>query len=130
MILLFPMLNFEQPIYGTVSYTVKFTFFFAAYTASVTHAILFHYHHMWMGLKCLFSTKYRLKQQNDVHNRLMRRYPEAPLWWYATVFVIAFVLGVGALAKFLPEAPIWVRISTQLDLTVSSLSLHRGFLLV
>jgi hypothetical protein len=87
-------------------------FFFAAYTASVSHAILWHHHQIWFGLKSIFSRKLRLEQQNDVHNRLMRQYPEAPQWWYAAVFVISFILAAVALAKWLPEAPIWVWTST------------------
>lgn len=95
-------------MYATGCYAVKFMFFFAAYTASVSHALLWHHHQIWFGLKSIFSRKLRLEQQNDVHNRLMRQYPEAPQWWYAALFVISFVLAAVALAKWLPEAPIWV----------------------
>jgi hypothetical protein len=74
----------------------------------MTHAILFHHHQIWSGLKSVFSRKQRLEQQHDLHNRLMRQYTEAPQWWYALLFVISFVLAAVALAKWLPEAPIWV----------------------
>lgn len=63
---------------------------------------------MWTGLRCLFSSQHRRKHQNDIHNRLMQNYLEVPLWWYATVFILSFALGVVALIKFLPEAPVWV----------------------
>jgi hypothetical protein len=75
----------------------------------MTHAILFHHHQIWSGLKSVFSRRYRLQQQADLHNRMMREYPEAPQWWYALLFVISFALAAGALSKWLPEAPIWVQ---------------------
>ena len=72
------------------------------------HAILYHHYQIWAGLKSIFSSKNRLEQQNDVHNRLMRQYSEVPQWWYLVVFVASFILAAAALAKWLPEAPIWV----------------------
>jgi hypothetical protein len=97
-----------KPLYATGAYAVKFGFFFATYSASLTHSILFHHHQIWSGLKSSFNTKYRQKHQKDIHNRLMQAYPEVPIWWYAVVWAISFALAAGALAKWLPEAPIWV----------------------
>jgi len=97
-----------QPLYATAAYSAKFTFFFAAYTASVVHAGLFHYRQIWSGIKSMFNKEHRRQHQNDIHNRLMQAYDEAPHWWYAIVYVSAFVLAAIGLAKWLPEAPIWV----------------------
>jgi hypothetical protein len=38
----------------------------------------------------------------------MRAYNEVPHWWYVIVYVSAFILAAAGLAKWLPEAPIWV----------------------
>jgi hypothetical protein len=97
-----------KPLYATASYSVKFAFFFATYTASVSHVLLFNHKQVWSGIKSAFSRKTRLRQQNDVHNRLMASYPEVPQWWFMIIFAISFAMGAGALAKWLPEAPIWV----------------------
>jgi OPT family oligopeptide transporter len=51
-----------------------------------------------------------LKDEKDVHSRLMSVYPEVPHWWYGTLFVIAFVLGIGAIAGFPTQLPIWAYI--------------------
>jgi len=40
----------------------------------------------------------------------MLAYPEVPWWWYALVWVSSFAMAAGALAKFLPEAPVWVNL--------------------
>lgn len=97
-----------KPIYATGNYAVKFGFFFATYTASLTHAVLYHRQQIWSGIKSGFRKEHRMKHQNDIHNRLMRSYSEVPQWWYALVWVISFGLAAGALANWLPEAPIWV----------------------
>jgi hypothetical protein len=69
---------------------------------------LYYPRQIWNGLKSAFSAEHRRRYHNDVHNRLMAVYPEVPQWWYAGIWVISFVLAAVALAKFLPEAPVWV----------------------
>lgn len=101
-----------QPLYATANYSVKFTFFFAAYTASVTHVILNYHRQVWSGMKSAFSSKHRQRYQNDIHNRLMRAYPEVPHWWFLIMFILSFAMAIGALAKWLPEAPLWVIVFT------------------
>ena len=72
------------------------------------HVLLFYPHHIWNGLKSAFSLKHRRHYQNDIHNRLMATYAEVPQWWYGIIWVASFAMAAGALAKFLPEAPVWV----------------------
>jgi 4-hydroxybenzoate polyprenyltransferase len=38
----------------------------------------------------------------------MRVYDEVPHWWYGIVYAFAFILAAAGLAKWLPEAPVWV----------------------
>jgi OPT family oligopeptide transporter len=49
----------------------------------------------------------KLKDEKDVHARLMAAYPETPHWWYAAIFVVAFVLGIGAIEGYPTQLPIW-----------------------
>lgn len=35
-----------------------------------------------------------LMSREDVHNRLMRRYQDAPMWWYLTTFVSMTAIGI------------------------------------
>jgi hypothetical protein len=35
-----------------------------------------------------------MKDETDVHSRLMLAYREVPQWWYATLGLIAFALGI------------------------------------
>jgi len=70
--------------------------------------MLFYPHQIWTGLKCAFSANNRRRFQTDVHNRLMLAYPEVPQWWYGIVWAISFIMAAVTLAKYLPEAPVWV----------------------
>jgi hypothetical protein len=111
----FMSLIYPQPLYASAAYSAKFTLFFAAYTASVVHAGLFHHRQIWSGIKSLFNRRHRQEHQNDIHNRLMQVYDEAPHWWYAIVFAAAFIMAAAALAKWLPEAPLWVSQRARLE---------------
>jgi hypothetical protein len=52
-----------------------------------------------------FSRK--LKDEKDVHSRLMSAYPETPLWWFGALFLFAFVLGIAAIEGYDTQLPIW-----------------------
>lgn len=41
-----------------------------------------------------FSGEAGLLTREDVHNRLMRRYRDAPMWWYLATFVSMTVVGI------------------------------------
>jgi hypothetical protein len=53
------------------------------------------------------SRKRSLREQPDVHARLMSMYPEVPDWWYAGVFVVMFVAGAVAVELWQTQLPIW-----------------------
>jgi OPT family oligopeptide transporter len=48
-----------------------------------------------------------LSKQKDVHSRLMASYPEVPHYWYAVLFVGAFVIGIAANEKWDTGLPFW-----------------------
>lgn len=33
---------------------------------------------------------------SDVHNRLMRVYPEVPEWWFGAILVVSLIFGIVA----------------------------------
>jgi len=90
-----------------ISFAISYGLSFAALTATIVHTFR-------MYQICLFSVLeangwssvvwYRhdiarqfrstLRDESDVHARLMQAYPEVPQWWYALMGFIAFVLGV------------------------------------
>ena len=48
-----------------------------------------------------------IRDEQDIHARLMQAYPEVPMWWYAALFVIAFVFGIIAIEVFPTQFPVW-----------------------
>ena len=48
-----------------------------------------------------------LKDERDVHSRLMMAYPEVPWWWYAIVGVVALTFFLTSIEIFPTKLPIW-----------------------
>ncbi|KAI8600744.1 OPT oligopeptide transporter protein-domain-containing protein [Dissophora ornata] len=61
---------------------------FAGLTATVVHVILFN------GREIVERWKSARAENEDIHSRLMRVYPEVPDWWYGLLFVITFALSM------------------------------------
>lgn len=49
---------------------------------------------MWYRRDIARQFRRSLRDEADVHARLMLAYPEVPQWWYALMGVVAFVLGI------------------------------------
>lgn len=95
-----------SPPFITAGNIVTLMFFFAVYTAILTYAALYHGAEIVRCTKSLFNSIVRRRADTepvlvvDVQNRLMRRYTEAPEWWYAVVLLIAIALGLGGIMAF------------------------------
>ncbi|KAL4905496.1 hypothetical protein BDW74DRAFT_167723 [Aspergillus multicolor] len=90
-----------SPVYIAASSIVYYIFFFAVYSAVVSYALLHHRKDIALGFRSLFNTFKKDGRRNhfkDVHSRLMRKYREAPEWWYLALNAIAIGLGVAAVA--------------------------------
>ncbi|TLD11813.1 hypothetical protein PspLS_11664 [Pyricularia sp. CBS 133598] len=88
-----------------------YIFFFAIYPATIVYIALYHRFEIKMGFKSLWNSfKPKKKDENgnvinepmgdDVHNRLMSAYKEAPEWWYLALLVISIALGIGGISGF------------------------------
>ncbi|KAK4164326.1 hypothetical protein QBC43DRAFT_210871 [Cladorrhinum sp. PSN259] len=96
-----------------------YTFFFALYSATVTYGILYHRYEIMLGFRTFWNqTKARIvrvwrrnkvaegeqrlsvSDRLDVHNRLMKVYPEVPEWWYMACLVIAIVAGMVGIGHY------------------------------
>ncbi|CAF0916062.1 unnamed protein product [Adineta steineri] len=75
----------RMPAVFAISYAISF----AAIAAVIVHTILYH------GKTIIKQFRSSLKDNtNDIHAKMMSRYPEAPEWWYTLLFGIAFLLAV------------------------------------
>lgn len=64
-----------SPAYLASANLVVYMIFFAVYSATVSYAYLYHRHEIMMGMRNLFKRGQKTVY-NDVHNRLMAKYPE------------------------------------------------------
>jgi OPT family oligopeptide transporter len=48
-----------------------------------------------------------LKDERDIHSRLMCSYSEVPAWWYGAVGISSFLLLIIAIHIFPTQLPIW-----------------------
>lgn len=55
---------------------------FAAISSLVVYTVLHNRKQIWTQYKNSATDK------PDIHMRLMRKYPEAPTWWYMGLFVV------------------------------------------
>ncbi|KAF9294147.1 hypothetical protein BGZ88_004323 [Linnemannia elongata] len=61
---------------------------FAGLTATVVHVVLYN------GKEMVARWRSARAENEDIHSRLMRVYPEVPDWWYISLFVVSLALSL------------------------------------
>jgi hypothetical protein len=103
-----------SPAYMSAANAIVYLAFFAVYSALVSYAILFHRHEIMLGFRNLYHSlpgwrfwrkteraeKQKAAGYDDLHNRLMSRYPEVSEWWYFLVLVIALIFGMVGISSW------------------------------
>ncbi|EON97382.1 putative opt oligopeptide transporter protein [Phaeoacremonium minimum UCRPA7] len=98
-----------SPPFLSAGNIVVYMFFFALYSATVAYGILYHRHEIMLGLRDIWSSLRKKKNDGgenidrntlDVHNRLMRAYKEVPEWWYMICLVISITIGMIGIAAY------------------------------
>lgn len=74
-------------LYLTVTFSMTYMLAFITPTLLVTHAAL-NYGPNILG----WLRNDREAEANDIHAKLMQRYPDTPTWWYLVLFAISFPL--------------------------------------
>jgi OPT oligopeptide transporter protein len=67
-----------SPIFLSTTFALQYGLSFATIIAVIVHTGLFHWKEIW------YRALAARKQEDDVHMRLMKKYKEAPDWWYVT----------------------------------------------
>ncbi|KDQ62166.1 hypothetical protein JAAARDRAFT_65967 [Jaapia argillacea MUCL 33604] len=89
-----------SPAYLAAGNILLYGLFFATYSATIAHAIIYHRHEMAFGLSNLWKRKPFSDNHKDVHSRLMGSYKEVPEWVYFCVLVIAIGLGAAGVGAY------------------------------
>ncbi|KAG9102178.1 hypothetical protein FS749_013381 [Ceratobasidium sp. UAMH 11750] len=90
-----------SPLYISMTFALSYGLSFGALTSTVVHTWLWYRHDIMRQFRS------SMKDETDVHSRLMLAYPEVPQWWYVTLGLIAFVLGIVTIEVWDTKLPVW-----------------------
>lgn len=90
-----------SPLFLPATYAVTYLLAFCLSTCVIVHTVLYHGHTLLNGFK-----KMRV-ENDDIHAKLMRNYPEVPDWWYACAFCAFFALAIVAVENWDTKIPVW-----------------------
>ena len=62
---------------------------------------------MWYRKDILNQFHNTLRNEHDIHSRLMQYYPEVPIWWYGIIGIISFSFLCITIKIIPTQLPIW-----------------------
>ncbi|GAA5800218.1 OPT family small oligopeptide transporter [Helicostylum pulchrum] len=83
--------NEYGPLYMTSFFAFTYGILFAGVTSILTHTFLFHRKDIIQQFKATRG------DDEDIHRKLMRVYPEVPNWWYLAIFFGSFAASFGVI---------------------------------
>ncbi|KAH8895289.1 Tetrapeptide transporter, OPT1/isp4 [Thozetella sp. PMI_491] len=78
-----------SPLFIGPAFALSYGLGFAALISNVVHVGLFYGKDIWRRTK---DINY---EEPDIHLKLMRKYKEAPEWWFALIFLVSFAFGLA-----------------------------------
>ncbi|KAG1865655.1 OPT oligopeptide transporter protein-domain-containing protein [Suillus tomentosus] len=90
-----------SPIFIPAAFVMSYGLSFASITATIVHCFIHFRKQIW------YQARRSLREQADIHARLMSRYPQVPDWWYLSLFTLMFALGVVSIEIWPTEMPVW-----------------------
>ncbi|KAF8168231.1 OPT oligopeptide transporter [Crassisporium funariophilum] len=93
-----------SPVFMSTTLALAYGIAFAAFPAVFVHTFL------WFRKDIVRRFRNSLKDERDVHSRLMQYYPEVPMWWYGIVGAIAFAFFCTAIEIVPTQLPIWAAV--------------------
>jgi hypothetical protein len=88
-----------SPMFLAPTFILNYGLSFAALTAAIVHTVIFNGGEVWYRFRAARN------QEPDIHMRLMKKYPEAPDWWYVALFVASIALGLATTLGFDSQLP-------------------------
>ena len=99
----FDQAKYEQysPMFLPVVYIVTYGTIFATYPALLVHTFL------WYRKDIAHQFRRRLKDEKDIHSRLMSKYPEVPHWWFLVLGIVSLVMGIIGIELCDTKLSVW-----------------------
>ncbi|KAI8076459.1 OPT family small oligopeptide transporter [Gilbertella persicaria] len=79
------------PLYMASFFAFTYGIMFAGVTSILTHTFLYH------GKDIVAQFRKSRSEDEDIHRKLMRAYPEVPTWWYILIFFCSFGVSFGVI---------------------------------
>jgi len=96
--------NAYSPLYLPTQFALAYGLSFAAVAAVIVHVSLYHGPEIWVQFKLARN------QEDDVHMRLMKKYRDAPDWWYGVLFLIMIGISLAVVCGWNTDFPWWAYI--------------------
>ncbi|KAG5924925.1 hypothetical protein E4U42_004528 [Claviceps africana] len=93
-----------SPIILGPTFSLSYGMGFAGLISTVMHIALFY------GKDVVNRARNSQYDEPDIHMKLMRKYKEAPEWWFMVIFVVSFVFGMVACQAWDTHLPWWAYI--------------------
>ncbi|KAH6904577.1 small oligopeptide transporter [Coprinopsis sp. MPI-PUGE-AT-0042] len=90
-----------SPLYLSTTFIMAYGLSFLSITATITHSIIY----FWKPIR--LQMRRSLREQPDVHARLMSHYPQVPEWYYACIFAVTFIFACVCIELWPTGMTIW-----------------------
>ena len=88
-----------SPLFLAPTFALNYGLSFAALMAVIVQIILFNGKEVWYRFKAARN------QEPDIFMKLMKKYKDAPDWWYGALFVISIALGLATALGYSTQLP-------------------------
>ncbi|KAG1715802.1 hypothetical protein ID866_1378 [Astraeus odoratus] len=90
-----------SPAFLPATLAIAYGVAFAAFASVIVHTFL------WYRGDIIKRFRSDLRNERDVHSRLMQAYPEVPQWWYATLGITMIIIFFIVVEVYPTDLPIW-----------------------
>ena len=82
-------------------YAIVYLLAFSLSTSLLVHTALYHFRTVYNGFRRVQN------EEEDVHAKLMRAYPEVPDSWYASICLLFFMVAIVTVEVWPTDMPVW-----------------------
>ncbi|KAJ4144693.1 hypothetical protein LMH87_003566 [Akanthomyces muscarius] len=89
-----PAYKAYSPLFISTTFAVAYGLSFASISALLVHT--------WIHSRKTIWKQYRnsTTEKPDIHMKMMRKYPEAPDWWYLSLFLLMLAIGLYTVVAY------------------------------
>lgn len=90
-----------SPLFLSTTFSLTYGLSFATISAVVVHTALFHGEDIYARLRASKT------DEEDIHTRMMQKYPEAPDWWYGALLLIMIGISLATVLVYPTRLAWW-----------------------